>query len=36
MRLRNVPEIRFYYDDSFETGMRVAQLLSDLNDDQDD
>lgn len=28
MRLRNVPELRFYYDDSFDTGMRVAALLS--------
>lgn len=32
MRLRNVPELRFYYDESFETGMRVAELLSDLDD----
>ncbi len=29
MRLRHMSEIRFYYDDSFDTGMRVAQLLSD-------
>jgi len=28
MRLRHVPELRFYYDDSFDVGMRVAQLLS--------
>lgn len=28
MRLRNVPVLKFYYDDSFETGMRVAELLS--------
>jgi ribosome-binding factor A len=30
MQLRHISELRFYYDDSFETGMRVAQLLSDL------
>ncbi|MGR9051216.1 MAG: 30S ribosome-binding factor RbfA [Gammaproteobacteria bacterium] len=35
MRLRSVPELRFYYDDSFDTGMRVAQLLSDLPIDPD-
>jgi ribosome-binding factor A len=29
MRLRHISELRFYYDDSFETGMRVAELLSD-------
>jgi len=31
MRLRHISELRFYYDDSFETGMRVAELLTDLN-----
>jgi len=36
MRLRNVPELRFYYDDSFETGMRVAELLSDVSDKKED
>ncbi len=30
MRLRHISELRFYYDDSFDTGMRVAALLSDL------
>ncbi len=30
MRLRNVPYIKFYYDDSFEKGMRVSELLSDI------
>jgi ribosome-binding factor A len=30
MRLRHISELRFYYDDSFDTGMRVAELLSDL------
>lgn len=28
MRLRHISELRFYYDDSFETGMRVSTLLS--------
>ena len=28
MRLRHISEFRFYYDDSFDTGMRVAELLS--------
>lgn len=30
MRLRHISELRFYYDDSFDTGMRVAELLSGL------
>ncbi|MEQ1560015.1 MAG: 30S ribosome-binding factor RbfA [Methyloglobulus sp.] len=33
MRLRHISELRFHYDDSFDTGMRVAELLSDLNKD---
>lgn len=28
MRLRSVPYIKFYYDDSFEKGMRVSELLA--------
>ncbi|KAF3977266.1 MAG: 30S ribosome-binding factor RbfA [Methylococcales symbiont of Iophon sp. n. MRB-2018] len=28
MRLRHISEFRFYYDDSFDTGMRVAELLN--------
>ncbi|MBS3952803.1 30S ribosome-binding factor RbfA [Methylicorpusculum oleiharenae] len=36
MRLRIVPELRFYYDTSFENGMRVAELLSDLPDTKQD
>lgn len=27
MRLRHISELRFYYDDSFDKGMRVAELL---------
>jgi ribosome-binding factor A len=30
MKLRHISEFRFLYDDSFDTGMRVAALLSDL------
>lgn len=33
MRLRHISELRFYYDDSFDTGMRVAELLSEVSDD---
>lgn len=36
MLLRNVPQLRFYYDDSFDTGMRVAELLSDISDKKED
>ncbi len=31
MRLRHISDLRFYYDNSFDTGMRVAELLSDLD-----
>lgn len=31
MRLRHISELKFFYDDSFDTGMRVAELLSDLD-----
>ena len=31
MRLRHISMLNFYYDDSFDTGMRVAELLSDVN-----
>jgi len=30
MRLRHIAELRFHYDDSFDTGMRVAALLSEV------
>ncbi|WP_427501569.1 30S ribosome-binding factor RbfA [Methylomonas sp. MED-D] len=35
MRLRHISELHFYYDHSFDTGMRVAELLHDLEDRQD-
>ena len=28
MRLRHISDFRFYYDNSFDTGMRVAELLT--------
>jgi len=31
MRLRHISDLRFYYDNSFDTGMRVAELLSGLD-----
>jgi ribosome-binding factor A len=31
MRMRHISELRFFYDDSFDTGMRVAQILSDID-----
>jgi ribosome-binding factor A len=31
MRLRHISDLRFYYDESFDTGMRVAELLIDLD-----
>ncbi|MDO9105008.1 MAG: 30S ribosome-binding factor RbfA [Methylovulum sp.] len=36
MRLRHISELRFYYDDSFDNGMRVAELLSDIEHPHDD
>lgn len=33
MRLRHISELRFFYDDSFDKGMRVAQLLSGIHKD---
>jgi ribosome-binding factor A len=35
MRLRHISSLRFYYDDSFDTGMRVAELLSEVNNSFD-
>jgi len=36
MRLRHISELHFYYDNSFETGMRVAELLHDVQEPQQD
>jgi ribosome-binding factor A len=35
MRLRHISDLRFYYDHSFETGMRVAELLHGSNQPDD-
>ena len=35
MRLRHVSELRFIYDDSFDTGMRVSELLHDVTSRDD-
>ncbi len=35
MRLRHISELHFYYDHSFDTGMRVAELLHELDDLKD-
>ncbi|MDP3837864.1 MAG: 30S ribosome-binding factor RbfA [Methylococcales bacterium] len=35
MRLRHISTLRFYYDTSFDTGMRVAELLSDVVQSED-
>lgn len=32
MRLRHISELHFYYDHSFDTGMRVAELLHEIDD----
>ena len=35
MRLRHISELHFYYDSSFDTGMRVAELLHEIDGDND-
>ena len=35
MRLRHISTLRFHYDDSFDTGMRVAELLSEASKPSD-
>ena len=27
--MRSVPELRFFYDDAIDTGMRISELLND-------
>lgn len=34
MRLRHISDFRFYYDNSFDTGMRVAELLTEDNNNK--
>lgn len=33
MRLRHIPELRFIYDHSFDTGMKVSELLNETKKD---
>jgi ribosome-binding factor A len=35
MRLRHISELHFYYDHSFDTGMRVSELLHEVIDGKD-
>lgn len=32
IRMRSVPELRFYYDETLDTGMRMDALLQELED----
>ena len=33
MRLRNVPELKFIYDDSIDKGMRITEILDNIKKD---
>lgn len=33
MRLRNVPELKFIYDDSIDRGMKITKILENINKD---
>ena len=35
MRLRHISDFRFYYDNSFDTGMRVSELLREHDGEED-
>ncbi len=32
MKMRMIPELRFYYDDSMDRGLRVSELLNESDD----
>jgi len=34
LKLKNVPEIKFYYDESIDTGIRVSKILDTLEKDK--
>ncbi len=36
MRLRHISDFKFFYDHSFDTGMRVAELLAEDDKDESD
>lgn len=35
IRLRNVPELKFIYDDSIDRGLRITQILDNINTDKE-
>jgi ribosome-binding factor A len=36
LRLKQIPELSFYYDDSIERGARLLELIGELSTDEDD
>lgn len=36
LRLRNVPELRFFYDEALEKGFRVQEILEDIGHEPED
>jgi ribosome-binding factor A len=36
IRLKQIPQLSFHYDDSIERGARLLKLISELNTDEDD
>ena len=36
LRLKQIPQLSFYYDDSIERGARLLKLMGELNTDEDD
>jgi ribosome-binding factor A len=36
LRLKQIPQLSFYYDDSIERGARLLKLMGELSSDQDD
>jgi ribosome-binding factor A len=36
LRLKQIPELSFYYDDSIERGARLLKLIGELETDEDD
>jgi len=35
MRLRNVPELKFIYDDSIDRGIKISQILKEIDKDEE-
>ncbi len=35
LRVRNIPELTFKFDPSVEEGLRIEQLLNEINDERD-